>query len=78
MVEHHECLREVDLLIAKWGTLVANQKARIAELQRGGLNAAGSIVLLRELETAFRSLKDERRTIARRVERHGRSSAQVF
>jgi hypothetical protein len=64
-------LEEIDRHIAEWRTLVVTQKKRIADLQRAGHNAAGSITLLRELETSLGSMRHERGTIARRIERLG-------
>jgi hypothetical protein len=64
-------LAEIERHIADWRKLIASQKKRMADLQGGGHNAAGSITLLRELETSMRSMIDERRAIARRIERLG-------
>jgi hypothetical protein len=62
-------LAEIERHIAEWRTLISGQKRRIADLQRGGHNAAGSIALLRGLETSLRSLLQERQSIVRRIER---------
>ena len=64
-------LEEIERHIAEWRTLIATQKKRIADLQRGGHNAAGSITLLRELEASLGSMRHERGAIARRIERLG-------
>ena len=64
-------LEEIERHIAEWRTLIAMQKKRIADLQRGGHNAAGSITLLRELEASLGSMRHERGAIARRIERLG-------
>ena len=69
-------LEEIDRHIAEWRTLIVTQKKRIADLQRGGHNAAGSITLLRELETSLRSMLHERGAIARRIERLGLRNPQ--
>ena len=70
MPERQE-LAEIERHIAEWRTLIAKQKGRIAELQRGGHNAAGSITLLRELEASPHSMRNEQQAITRRIERHG-------
>lgn len=62
-------LEEIQRHIAEWRTLIATQKKRIADLQRGGHNAAGSITSLRELEASLRSMRLERGAIARRIDR---------
>jgi hypothetical protein len=69
-------LKEIDRHIAEWRTLIATQKKRIADLQSGGHNAAGSITLLRELENSLGSMRHERGTIARRIERLGLRNPQ--
>jgi len=69
-------LAEIERRITELRTLVVTQKRRIADLQRGGRNAAGSITLLRELEASLRSMLHDRQTIAHRIERRGLRSAQ--
>jgi hypothetical protein len=59
----HELLREADRRIAEWRRLIAKQERRVADLQRDGHNAGGSISLLRELEASLRSMRQERTTM---------------
>jgi hypothetical protein len=65
-------LQEADRRITEWRTLIARQKRRIAEMQKGGYSAAGSITLLREMEVSLNSMRDERKVIERRIEWHRR------
>jgi len=72
------CRRKLDELersLAEWRRLLSGQKKRLAELQRGGHSAAGSIILLREMENSVRSLARERADVKRRVARHESVSA---
>ena len=62
-------LDEIDRRITEWRTLIATQKRRIAELQRAGHSATGSIILLRELEGSLSSMRSDRDAIARKIER---------
>jgi hypothetical protein len=62
-------LQETDRRIREWRALVGRQKTRIAELQRGGHNAAGSITLLRGLEASLHALRHERALTVRKLER---------
>ena len=62
-------LQEADRRIAEWRTLIATQKGRIAELQKAGHSATGSIIFLRELEGSLSSMRSDRDAIARRIER---------
>jgi hypothetical protein len=65
-------LQEADRRISEWRTLIATQKRRIAELHNAGHSAAGSIVLLRELEGSLSSMRGDRDAIARKIERKRR------
>ena len=69
----HELLQEADRRIAEWRRLIAKQVRRVADLQRDGHNAGGSLTLLRELEASLRSMRQERTTIARRIKRREHS-----
>ncbi len=62
-------LEELERSLAEWRRLLSGQKKRIAELQSGGHSAAGSIILLREMENSVRSLARERAEVKRRVGR---------
>ena len=68
-------LEELERSLAEWRRLLSVQKKRIAELQRGGHRATGSIILLREMENSVRSLAQERAEVKRRVARHESGSA---
>ena len=63
-------LEELERSLAEWHRLLSGQKQRIAELQTSGHSAAGSIILLREMENSVRSLAQERAEMKRRVARH--------
>jgi len=65
----HELLQEADRRIAVWRSLIAKQERRVADLQRDGHNAGGSLTLLRELKVSLRSMRRERTTIARGTKR---------
>jgi hypothetical protein len=66
---HRHKLEELEHSLAEWRGLVSRQKKRIEEIQRGGHNAAGSIILLREMENSVRSLVRERAEARRRIAR---------
>jgi hypothetical protein len=68
--DQHQLLHEADRHITEWRRLVVTQKSRIADLQREGHNAVGSITLLRELEASLRSMRHDRDVIARSLRRH--------
>jgi hypothetical protein len=72
---HRRKLEELERSLTEWRRLLSVQKKRIAELQRGGHSAAGSIILLREMENSVRSLAQERAEVKRRVARHDGISA---
>ena len=72
MLEARKHLHETDCRITEWRILIGRQKRRIAEMQKGGYSAAGSITLLREMEVSLNSMRDERKLIARRIEWHRR------
>ena len=58
-------LQEADRLIAVGREGIANQKRRIAELQKSGHTAAGYIAVLYELERSLRLTTNHRAGIAR-------------
>jgi hypothetical protein len=62
-------LHELDRQIADRRELVIQQKRLIADLQKGGRNAIGSMGLLRELEHLLHVMSDHRKVIARRLKR---------
>ncbi len=62
-------LQEADRRITEWRALIGRQKRRIAELQKNGQRATGSIMLLRELEGSLSSMHSDRDAIARRIGR---------
>jgi hypothetical protein len=66
-------LHELDRQIADRRELVIQQKRLIADLQKEGRNAIGSMGLLRELEHSLHVMSDHRKVIARRLKRqdHG-------
>lgn len=66
---HRHKLEDLEHSLAEWRGLVSRQKKRIEELKRGGHNAAGSIILLREMENSLRSLGRERAEVRRRIMR---------
>jgi len=72
MLDAQKRLQEADHRITEWRTLMGRQKRRIAEMQKGGYSAAGSITLLREMEVSLNSMRGERKVIERRIERHRR------
>ena len=53
----HELLKEADRRIAVWRSLIAKHERRVADLQRDGHNAGGSLTLLRELKVSLRSMQ---------------------
>ena len=73
-------LEEADRQIVERRALITVQKRRIADLQRDGHNAAGSIALLRELEASLRSMIKDRDVNARRLKRgeHKHHGAQTI
>jgi hypothetical protein len=72
MLDAQKRLQEADRRITEWQTLMGRQKRRIAEMQKGGYNAAGSITFLREMEVSLNSMRDERMVIERRIDWHRR------
>jgi hypothetical protein len=66
-------LHELDRQIADRRELVIQQKRLIADLQKEGRNAIGSMGRLRELEHSLHVMSDHRKVIARRLKRldHG-------
>jgi hypothetical protein len=72
MLEVRKRLQEADRRITEWRTLIGRQKRRIAEMQKGGYSAVGSVTLLREMEVSLNSMRDERKVIERRIEWHRR------
>ena len=61
-------LQEADRAMTGWRQAIARQKRRIVEMQKGGYSAAGSIMLLREMEASLNSMRRDRDAIARRIE----------
>ena len=57
--DEHQLLHEADRHITEWQRLIGKQKRRVADLQRDGHNAAGSIMLLRELEASLHSMRHD-------------------
>jgi hypothetical protein len=72
MLDAQKQLQEADRAITGWRNTIARQKRRIAEMQKGGYSAAGSIMLLREMEASLNSMRRDRDAIARRIEWHQR------
>jgi hypothetical protein len=70
MLDVQKLLQEADRRITGWRRTIARQKRRIAEMQKGGYSAAGSIVFLREMEASLNSMRRDRDAIARRIELH--------
>lgn len=62
-------LQEADRQIAEARQRIIQQKRQIADLQRNGLNAVGSMGLLHELNVSLRILTEHRAIIARRLQR---------
>jgi hypothetical protein len=77
MLELRELLQEADCRIAEWQALIARQKQRIAEMKNSGHSAAGSIILLREMEVSLNSMRHERKVIEHRIERLTRATELV-
>jgi len=72
MLDVRELLQEADCRITEWRNLIARQKQRIGEMKKCGHSAAGSIILLREMEVSLTSMRQERKLIERRIELHQR------
>jgi hypothetical protein len=70
MLDAQKRLQDADHRITEWRTLIGRQKRRIAEMQKGGYSAVGSITLLREMEVSLNSMCHERKLIQRRIELH--------
>ena len=66
-------LQEADRQIAEARQRIIEQKRCIADLQRDGRNAVGSMELLRELNMSLRIITEHRAIIARRLQRRGAS-----
>ena len=66
---YRRTLESIERSLTEWRRLLSGQKKRIAELQKRGHSAAGSIILLREMENSVRSLARERAEVKRRVAR---------
>ena len=65
-------LQEAERRITEWWKIIATQKRRIADLQKAGHSATGSIILLRELEGSLSAMRSDRDAIARKIERKRR------
>ena len=70
MLDAQKRLQEADRRYHRVADAIGRQKRRIAEMQKGGYSAAGSIMLLREMEVSLNSMRGERNVIERRIERH--------
>ena len=72
MLEAQSQLQKADRTITEWRSTIARQKRRIVEMQKGGYSAAGSVILLREMEASLMTMRRDRDAIARRMEWHRR------
>ena len=72
MLDARKQLQEADRRITEWRALIARQRRRIAEMQKGGHSDAASSTLLREMEVSLTTMRHERMVIERRIEGHRR------
>ena len=69
MSDEHRHLQEIDRQIAEGRDRAIKLKRQIADLQKGGRNAVGTMGYLRELEHALRLMRDHREAIAHGLKR---------
>ena len=69
MSDEHRRLQQIDRQIAEGRERAIKLKRQIADLQKGGRNAVGTMGYLRELEHSLRLMSDHREAIARGLKR---------